>query len=578
LTNEAVARQIESVTSGEKPLPPAVQSFFEPRFGRDFSDVSVHTDSKADEAARSIDAEAFTHGNDIVFKSGAYRPNTEGGRELLAHELTHVVQQGHATDAGTTDTVQRQDLKGYSSGGGDDSGDLVAVHRDTGEKVTVESGIQNQYAVPKLLGEGEYRNLRRIKQILAARGYILKTQSQVDYEKRSRMVKLPTTAERGVLAKIYFPTGSAELSQNDRSVLSMVKRRLLGWNPAAYSVQMEGHADRQLFDSDNDVRQMSLAMARADAVKTCFERATEYSLLTSQNDGIPTVSFGAEGPKPSAVGDPIKELAEYRRVDVRIFEKEVESGEMTEEGSKEPPTPDAESATPDVTPSPGEDVPPAVRMVQFFDNLATWGGVAASTAETAATLAGSTATATFAAGVGASTAILSMITLPVVGLYEMGKDPKEEADRAAGSVYGSIDELLEPYEKLVISAERMDHPDAFWAGHEEGKMNMFSRLHKLEKSTEGSFEKYKKQAQRIAKQYDSRERQKKEIKRMFRGMSKTEKSWIAVKVLRGRDVGEVNVHRILNDMWDRLGEERQIGSAAGVYEGKALTWPTPGFE
>jgi hypothetical protein len=85
--------EIRSVTSGGRPLSASERSFFEPRFGRDFSDVRVHTGSHADEAARSINADAFTVGNDIVFAGGNYEPGTAQGRELLAHELTHVVQQ-----------------------------------------------------------------------------------------------------------------------------------------------------------------------------------------------------------------------------------------------------------------------------------------------------------------------------------------------------------------------------------------------------------------------------------------------------------------------------------------------------
>lgn len=96
--------EIRSVTTGGRPLPASTRSFFESRFGRDFSDVRVHTGSKADAAARSIDAEAFIHRRDIVFKKGKYNPDGSDGQRLLAHELTHVLQQ-----RGSTATVQRQD-------------------------------------------------------------------------------------------------------------------------------------------------------------------------------------------------------------------------------------------------------------------------------------------------------------------------------------------------------------------------------------------------------------------------------------------------------------------------------------
>jgi hypothetical protein len=75
------------------PLDSATRAFFEPRFGHDFSRVRVHTDQRAGEAAKELDARAFTHGTDIAFGPGQYVPNTAQGRHLIAHELTHVVQQ-----------------------------------------------------------------------------------------------------------------------------------------------------------------------------------------------------------------------------------------------------------------------------------------------------------------------------------------------------------------------------------------------------------------------------------------------------------------------------------------------------
>ena len=68
----------------------------EGRFGRDFGGVKIHHDSRADVSARAVDAHAYTVGNHIVFRFGRFSPNSETGRRLLAHELTHVVQQGAA--------------------------------------------------------------------------------------------------------------------------------------------------------------------------------------------------------------------------------------------------------------------------------------------------------------------------------------------------------------------------------------------------------------------------------------------------------------------------------------------------
>ena len=88
-------------SGGGSPLETDARGFLEERMGADFSDVRVHTGAKADESARSISAQAYTVGNDVVFRSGAYQPGTESGRHVLAHELTHVLQQKAGPVSGT---------------------------------------------------------------------------------------------------------------------------------------------------------------------------------------------------------------------------------------------------------------------------------------------------------------------------------------------------------------------------------------------------------------------------------------------------------------------------------------------
>jgi hypothetical protein len=78
---------------GGHSLPESVRSYFEPRFGHDFSKVRVHYDDKAAESAQAVNAKAFTVGQDIVFGEREYAPETDNGQQLLAHELTHFLQQ-----------------------------------------------------------------------------------------------------------------------------------------------------------------------------------------------------------------------------------------------------------------------------------------------------------------------------------------------------------------------------------------------------------------------------------------------------------------------------------------------------
>ena len=89
----ATENAIAGLSGRGQELPEDIRSFMEPRFDADFSGVRIHTDSHADELARSVDAQAFTVGRNVVFGAGHYAPNTERGKRLLAHELTHVIQQ-----------------------------------------------------------------------------------------------------------------------------------------------------------------------------------------------------------------------------------------------------------------------------------------------------------------------------------------------------------------------------------------------------------------------------------------------------------------------------------------------------
>lgn len=76
-----------------QPLDKTTRSFMEPKFGHDFSAVRVHTDSRAAESARDMNALAYTVGRDVVFGAGQYAPQSTAGRRLMSHELTHVIQQ-----------------------------------------------------------------------------------------------------------------------------------------------------------------------------------------------------------------------------------------------------------------------------------------------------------------------------------------------------------------------------------------------------------------------------------------------------------------------------------------------------
>jgi peptidoglycan hydrolase-like protein with peptidoglycan-binding domain len=111
--NEVPGIVHDVLRSSGQPLETGTREFMESRFGQDFSGVRVHTDSRAAESARAVNALAYTVGRNVVFDSGRYAPKTQTGQKLMAHELTHVVQQSQHShnvmrkglEVGSPDTV-----------------------------------------------------------------------------------------------------------------------------------------------------------------------------------------------------------------------------------------------------------------------------------------------------------------------------------------------------------------------------------------------------------------------------------------------------------------------------------------
>ncbi len=89
----ATENGINASRGGGQALPDSLRSQMESGFGADFSNVRLHTDSRAAQLSQNINAKAFTYGNDIYFNRGQYNPTSNSGQHLIAHELTHVVQQ-----------------------------------------------------------------------------------------------------------------------------------------------------------------------------------------------------------------------------------------------------------------------------------------------------------------------------------------------------------------------------------------------------------------------------------------------------------------------------------------------------
>jgi hypothetical protein len=165
----------EVLHSPGQPLDPATRAFMEPRFGHDFSQVRVHTNANAAESARAVNALAYTVGRDLVFGAGQYAPITYAGRQLIAHELTHTIQQ---TRHGASSLRVSQLEIGEASSPAERESDAIAdaVINDFSlaarrvQQTTRVAGLQRKVS----------SQLAQIQNLLRERGFFEKNISAVD--------------------------------------------------------------------------------------------------------------------------------------------------------------------------------------------------------------------------------------------------------------------------------------------------------------------------------------------------------------------------------------------------------------
>lgn len=141
-----------------QPLEPEARAYFEPRFGHDFSKVRVHTDHLAAESARAVNALAYTVNSQIVFDSGQFTPRSAAGRQLLAHELVHVVQQrgqaGMPQEIGAAHDHNEQEADRLASSIHQDQSHVAVAH-SSGTRLMPKLRVLNASApIPNPDGKG----------------------------------------------------------------------------------------------------------------------------------------------------------------------------------------------------------------------------------------------------------------------------------------------------------------------------------------------------------------------------------------------------------------------------------------
>lgn len=152
-----VIERIQAETGSGKPMEPQVRGQMESAFKQGFGDVRVHADASAHELATELGAKAFTSGKDVFFKEGSYAPEDAQGKELLAHELTHVLQQKGATRVGESSVGQPDDAW---------EREAISVGREVGERPVQGASIPLQASLSPHVLQGNFLSKlwKRVKQ------------------------------------------------------------------------------------------------------------------------------------------------------------------------------------------------------------------------------------------------------------------------------------------------------------------------------------------------------------------------------------------------------------------------------
>jgi outer membrane protein OmpA-like peptidoglycan-associated protein len=237
-----------------RPLDATARAVMEPRFGRDFSQVRVHSDDAAAQSARAVDAQAYAVGNDLVFGAGQFAPHTDSGAKLLAHELAHVVQpqaSGAAPLSQPGDASERE---------ADRAADAVAAggsaRPSTAGAVLQRQPLPGATDLPPLSGGGSL--LDKASPLLAAAAG-------------------STTLEG-------FDTGKAEVKPGHQRQLDATARNIqeLLRQYSLSTVTVTGYADTV----DTEAKNLALGSARAAAVKQALiDRGVPEAVISADSKG-----------------------------------------------------------------------------------------------------------------------------------------------------------------------------------------------------------------------------------------------------------------------------------------------------
>ncbi|CAG0963931.1 hypothetical protein METP1_00867 [Methanosarcinales archaeon] len=263
---------------GGQPLPESTRAFFEPRFGYDLSRVRVHADSQAAESARTVNARAYTLGQDIMFGAGEFSPGTSEGQRLMAHELTHVVQQGDAGSRTIAKSPAEYDLTAWLRKSGHRSIRATSEHRghsntDTAAVTDRQSGSDSRDAGFVAASDAPQHSMQAA--------------SIVSYSSGQPIIQRQTVSDPGVAADIecdtsksnpilWFSFDSTDLRSDPAvdstvhlaSLIGRVQRHFA--NAAGLGrLELRGYASNEGDSAHN----LDLSRRRAERVRSLLESA-----------------------------------------------------------------------------------------------------------------------------------------------------------------------------------------------------------------------------------------------------------------------------------------------------------------
>jgi outer membrane protein OmpA-like peptidoglycan-associated protein len=241
--------------SGGRPVEPGVRASAERAYGRDLSDVRIHTDAEAAEQADALRSRAYTAGRDIVFAAGAYDPESAEGQHLIAHELAHVVQQSAGTAPGV----------GSPSDSFEGAADRAADSAMRGEPARLDPS-------------GPAPALQR-------QGLSLKTSPLMARAMGSGTID-------------SFVTGKATLDSSQTMMVDVIAASILSLRATDYpgcSVSVTGHTDAVGAETNN----MALGQARADAVRDeLVKKGVPVEIIMTSSAGESQLKVPTEAAEP----------------------------------------------------------------------------------------------------------------------------------------------------------------------------------------------------------------------------------------------------------------------------------------